>query len=289
MASAKEWEQSGAFFPFQNHSIFFKKETSEKECLLLIHGYPTSSFDFHLVWEELKKEFSVFTIDMIGFGFSDKPFSFPYSVSAQADCFEEFFQTQNLKKFHILAHDYGVTIAQELLARYDEQKNNPKYEILSVCFLNGGLFPETHKARPIQKLLMSPIGFMISKLSSQKTFQKTFSEVFGPNTKPTLEELQVYWEIICRKKGHYILYKHIRYIEERKRFRSRWVGILQKTSVPIFLINGPKDPVSGIHMTKRYQELIPNPKVFLLGDSIGHYPQVEDPKGVLQYFLGFHS
>jgi len=41
-------------------------------------------------------------------------------------------------------------------------------------------------------------------------------------------------------------------------------------------------------MVARYRELVPNPDVVVL-DGIGHYPQVEDPPGVVRALLAFHE
>jgi pimeloyl-ACP methyl ester carboxylesterase len=62
---------------------------------------------------------------------------------------------------------------------------------------------------------------------------------------------------------------------------------MRETSVPMRFIDGPCDPNSGRHMADRYSELIPKPDVVLLGDDIGHWPQIEDPQGVLTHFLEF--
>ena len=78
----------------------------------------------------------------------------------------------------------------------------------------------------------------------------------------------------------------IRYIDERTRFRQRWVGALQSSTIPLRLIAGPEDPVAGRHMADRYRELVPNAEVVLL-DGIGHYPQLEDSRGVLRAVLAF--
>ena len=61
---------------------------------------------------------------------------------------------------HVLAHDYGDTVTQELLARYDERQltGGAGPELASVCLLNGGLFPEVHRALLAQRLLLSPLG-----------------------------------------------------------------------------------------------------------------------------------
>ena len=63
---------------------------------------------------------------------------------------------------------------------------------------------------------------------------------------------------------------------------------MQETHIPMRLINGLDDPVSGKHALERYKELIPNADVVEL-EGIGHYPQVEAPGAVLSAFLEFHK
>src|SRR6185503_9627155 len=101
------------------------------------------------------------------------------------------------------------------------------------------------------------------------------------------QELAEFWGLIRRDGGHRIMHKLIRYMPERIKHRERWVGALQKTRVPLRVIDGADDPVSGAHMVARYRELVPDPDAVLL-PGIGHYPQVEDPQGVLKAFFDFH-
>ena len=79
----------------------------------------------------------------------------------------------------------------------------------------------------------------------------------------------------------------MRYILDRREHRERWLAAMQRTAVPLRVINGPEDPVSGAHMVARYRELIPNPDTVSL-PGIGHYPQVEAPQAVLDAFFDFH-
>lgn len=283
-----EWKESGNYFDFQGYKIFYKTEGSGFP-LLCIHGFPTASFDWSPIWNELTKRFQVITLDMIGFGFSDKPKNFNYSIHTQADVYETLLKFLKVKQAHIFAHDYGVTVCQELLARFNSrlQKNDDQLMLHSICFLNGGLFPEMHRPRLIQKLLLTPIGFILSRFFTKKSFEKSFSEVFGPKTKPTQQELDDFWILICYNEGNLISHKLIRYIPERIEFRERWVNAIIHSKIPIRLINGPFDPVSGIHMAEYYKKIIPNPDIVLLNEGIGHYPQVEDPANVLKYFLEF--
>ena len=285
----KDWNRRGKYFTYRGRSIFYTDE-GEGRFLICIHGFPTSSWDWHLLWPSLIERFRVVAPDMIGFGFSDKPADYDYSIKDQASLHEELLQSLGVDRAHILAHDYGVSVAQELLARYEERKQAGAggLEIESICFLNGGLFPETHRARLIQKLLLGPLGPIISKAISEKSFRRSFSAVFGERTKPSDNELSDFWSIVNYKDGVKISHKIIRYIIDRRENRERWVGAQQKTELPMRLINGPTDPISGAHMAERYRELIPNPDVVLL-QGIGHYPQVEDPEGVLKAFWEFHD
>ncbi len=68
--------------------------------------------------------------------------------------------------------------------------------INSVCFLNGGLFPETHRPALIQKLLLSPIGFVISKLTTKQKLSANLFKIFGQSTPPSTEVINGLWELL---------------------------------------------------------------------------------------------
>jgi pimeloyl-ACP methyl ester carboxylesterase len=282
-----DWRSAGKTFDYNGHAIFYREE-GQGPVLLCIHGFPTASWDWHLLWPQLTQRFRVIALDMIGFGFSAKPPTYPYAIRDQATIHETLLRELGVDFIHILAHDYGDSVAQELLARYEDRRQTSAagIKIESVCFLNGGLFPEAHRARRIQKLLLTPLGPLLSRLTSERRFRRSFAAVFGPNTRPSDEELKAAWSLVAHNGGSKIAHKLIRYIPERRQQRDRWVGVLQQTKVPMRLIDGPADPVSGAHMAARYRELVPNADVVLL-DGIGHYPQIEDPPGVLAAFLEF--
>lgn len=281
------WQETGKVFQYQNYQIFYQ-DSGQGDVLVCVHGFPTSSWDWHYLWPNITAKFRVIAPDMIGFGFSDKPYNYNYSIIDQAILHENLLQSLKINSIRILAHDYGDTVAQELLARYEDRKKQKisGIEIKSVCFLNGGLFPETHRPRLVQKLLISPIGFLIPYLMSQKKFNQTFRDIFGKDTQPSDKELNEFWQIVTSKNGLKISHKLICYMTERKQYRDRWVGVLQETKVPIRLINGGADPISGAHMVERFKQLVPNPDVILL-PTIGHYPQVEDPKNVWKALESF--
>ena len=82
------------------------------------------------------------------------------------------------------------------------------------------------------------------------------------------------------------LRKLLRYIAERRRHRARWVGALQQADVPLALINGLEDPISGRRIVGRWKQLLPTAPVFEL-PGVGHYPQVEASDDVVAAYLKF--
>lgn len=286
MIDTRSWYQRGYNVELNGHQIFAIDEgPKHASCVLLIHGFPTSSWDWCKIWEPLTRDFRVITIDMLGFGFSAKPKGHAYNIMEQADIVEAFIQHSQLQEFHVFAHDYGDTVAQELLARQNQQRGVGRW--LSLCLLNGGLFPETHRAVLNQKILLSRVGFLMTKLMSQKQFNKTIQGVFGPNTQASNAELDGFWELMNFNDGRQNFHKLIHYINDRRKNRDRWVKALAEALIPVALINGSSDPVSGKHMVARYLELLGEPDYLVELDAIGHWPQVEAPEQVHRHYLEF--
>lgn len=285
--SFSRWRDTGHRFDFNTHSIFYQRHGQGATALLLIHGFPTASWDWEPVWPTLCAQFEhVLAPDLLGFGFSAKPPRHRYSLMEQADLCEALLAHCGVTSVHVLAHDYGVSVAQELLARHLERQGQGVH-LQSVVLLNGGLFPETHRPTGMQKLMRTPLGPLLALLIRERGFGRALARVFGPQTKPTPIELHDFWRLVAQNQGPRAMPRLIRYIDERRKHRERWVGALIRTRVPLRLINGPEDPVSGAHMARRYEELVPNADVVLL-PGIGHYPQVEAPDRMLAAFSDFH-
>ncbi len=287
---ALAWKAAGSFFEWKKRKLFYRVG-GEGEPILLLHGFPTSSWDWKDIWENLSHDYKLLSFDYLGFGFSDKPKGGHYSIFEYANQAEDFLQELGIDKVHILAHDLGDTVAQELIARYREKLSGQRIggpEIASVFLLNGGIFPETHRPRTVQKLLNGPLGFLFSRLVNKSSFKKSFSDIFGPETKPSQEELDGFWECVSSGGGNYIYHKLIRYMRERKIFRERWVGSILDCPVPFAFADGLADPVSGKHVVDRLREFRPDATIYEF-PGIGHYPQTEAPDQVLKAYAKFRT
>lgn len=278
-----EWQRRGMQFCYAGLPVFFLDE-GDGDALLLVHGFPTCSWDWHRLWQPLSQRYRVIAADMLGFGLSAKPAGHPYSIFDQASLLESLLAERNVERVHILAHDYGDTVAQELLARAAEGRLSLRIE--SVCLLNGGIFPEAQRPLMIQKLLAGPAGALIGRLLSRRSFERSMRGIFGHASQPTHEELAIMWFFISHNQGRRVVHRVIRYLHERARFRERWVTALAGADCPRRFIVGMADPVSGSAMAAKYRALLSRSDLIEL-DGIGHYPQLEAPQMVLASVLDF--
>jgi pimeloyl-ACP methyl ester carboxylesterase len=291
-AQLEDWRSRGHSFDYLGFEVFFRQQGAGP-VLLLIHGYPFSSFDWHPIWPALTERFTVIAPDMLGMGFSAKPVEYEYSVHDHADTHEALLQHLGVPECHVLAHDIGDSVAQELLSRHEDREDGSRpYDISSITWLNGGMFIEAYQPRLIQTLTAkTPLGALFAKYPgvflSDRVLRRAINEVFGPNTRPSDELWQQFSEILDYNDGRRVMHKVGRFIIDRYHHRNRWVRAMRETSLPMRLIDGPCDPNSGRHMADRYAQLIPEPDVVLLGDDVGHWPQIEDPQAVLTHFLEF--
>lgn len=288
MRSPERWTKNAKMLMAGGRRLAYwtsEERNEEKPWLLLIHGYPTSSWDWSFLWDGLRPHFRLAAMDMLGFGLSEKPRDVDYAIAMQADFQEALLAHLGAGAAHVFTHDYGNTVGQELLAR--ENEGALSFSIRSMAFLNGGLFPEQHRARPIQKLGLTPLGFLLGLLLTEAKLRKSFDEIYGPQTKASDEEIAAHWSFITANGGKRVLHKLLSYIPQRRANRARWVGALQAARVPLRLIDGGADPVSGAHLYHYYKEQVPNADAVLF-ETIGHYPHTEAPDRVLAAFLDFH-
>ncbi|KAI2547930.1 MEST isoform 4 [Pan troglodytes] len=255
------WKSSGKFFTYKGLRIFYQDSVGvvgSPEIVVLLHGFPTSSYDWYKIWEGLTLRFHrVIALDFLGFGFSDKPRPHHYSIFEQASIVEALLRHLGLqnRRINLLSHDYGDIVAQELLYRY-KQNRSGRLTIKSLCLSNGGIFPETHRPLLLQKLLKD--GGVLSPILTRLMNFFVFSRGL------------------------------LQYINQRKKFRRRWVGALASVTIPIHFIYGPLDPVNPYpEFLELYRKTLPRSTVSILDDHISHYPQLEDPMGFLNAYMGF--
>jgi pimeloyl-ACP methyl ester carboxylesterase len=263
------WQQEGHYFSWLGHRIFYRMTGSGRP-LLLIHGYPVSSYDWHKVWPKLAAHFTLIAPDMLGLGFSDKPRQYAYTIENHAQMHKALLAHLGISKCAVVAYDLGVSVAQEMLAA--RPKSLP--EIMDITFLNGGICPEAYRPRWIQKLLASTFGDWLGPRIPKPIFNKTLRKLFGTSTQPSAELLADFWDLYSHAEGRFINHLVGRFWQDRLAQRDRLVGATTSAQIPMRLINGAADPNSGWHMAMAFHQIMPSVQVIKL-DGIGHWPQIE--------------
>ena len=284
-ADLQDYQSRATWFVCHSHKLayWYHQVDIHRPTILFIHGFPSASWDWHHQWGALASDYNLLAMDMLGFGLSDKPKKHRYSLVEQADLLGGLLAELNIQRCHLLAHDYGDSVAQEMLFRMESRQ--AAYTITSTTFLNGGLFSESHRPLLTQKLLKSAFGPLLTRLLSRNSLHKSFCKIFGPHSPPSSEDVDVLWQLLSHHQGTRVMPALLSYIDERITRRELWLKAMQHTQVPLFFINGALDPISGEHMRKRYIELIPNALTHSL--PVGHYPQLEAPHQVNQAFAQF--
>lgn len=285
-----EYRKRAEYLGYQGHSIAFwqqRNQNIQSEFLLFIHGFPSASWDWFPQWQYFSNNYSMIALDMLGFGLSDKPVRHRYSLLEQADIIEHLCQHLKISKVNIVAHDYGDSVAQELLSR--QKAAALSFHIDKLCWLNGGLFAESHRPLFTQRLLHSWLGPIIVKCLTKTSLKKSFIKIFGPLTPPKEEDLTAIWALIEHNKGARVMPKLLNYLDERRIHRDRWVQAMQyyadNGAVRLCFVNGRYDPISGDHMLGQFMRLLPRVETHRL--DVGHYPQLEAQNEVNRVLVNF--
>jgi pimeloyl-ACP methyl ester carboxylesterase len=283
MESVQTWRASGTELETPDGRVFcVRRGGGDATPVVLLHGFPTSSWDFAGIIDTLGATRSVVAFDFLGFGLSDKPEGFGYSLLEQADIATLVLRAQGLHRVHVIAHDMGTSVTTELLAR--RERGLLPFEIASVTLMNDSVHIEMSQLTIGQRLLRSPIGSLFARASTRRTFGAQIGRVFA---KPVADaEVDAMWELLSREQGTRRMPKLIGYIDERYRFERRWIGALERLDLPTLIAWGEKDPVAILPIAHRLAKEIRGAKLVTWPD-LGHYPQVEDPSLVADTLASF--
>jgi pimeloyl-ACP methyl ester carboxylesterase len=127
---ARDWYQGGDYFEWTSTTednngtrvnVFYRTWGDESNPkLVLIHGFPNSSFDYYKMIPFLEDDYHIATLDFPGSGFSDKPLDgFNYMLAENAEIVDHFVrEVVGFEDFALFTHDRGVSIGLAFLGNY---------------------------------------------------------------------------------------------------------------------------------------------------------------------------
>ena len=286
-AAVEEWRARGRMMRVRGLDVFCVDEGSGDETILILHGFPTSSHDWSRVWEALTARRRVITFDFPGYGLSAKPADYSYSLLEQADVAEILLRELGVERAHVVAHDMGTSVATELCARHEAKLLH--FALDRLVLMNGSVHAELAHLTTAQKLLRRDvIGPLFARVANATTFRLQMRRVLGRNQALSDEDLDDQFALMRHDQGNLRMPKLMGYYDERVRFRRRWIGALERFDRPALILWGRLDPVAVPAIAEALARETPGAKLVWM-DELGHYPQLEDPRRVveeIERFLG---
>ena len=282
---AEAWFEGGDYFEWTSTTknnqqakvdVFYRTFGSkDKPQLLMVHGFPNSSFDFYKLVPLLENDFHIAVLDFPGSGFSDKPVpNFSYMLEENAEILDYF--VKNIIKFNnfaIYTHDRGVSIGLAFLGHYLDTKP-AEYRINYHFLSNSGMFLPLANLMPMQTALLDPVrgNALIQARKSVPRMTKGDPEAIA------------YADIFKFKDGDSALIHVARYLLERAENELRWLNNLSRSDIPVAYLWGLLDDINPVRISNHVWNTYLNDRdaesTYWLLPTAGHYPQREKPNEV---------
>ncbi|HWB69348.1 MAG TPA: alpha/beta fold hydrolase [Solirubrobacterales bacterium] len=272
----ESWRRAGTIEDVLGHDLYVHRAEGEGPLLLLLHGFPSSSYDWRRLLA-LRPGRAALAFDCLGYGLSEKPRDHVYALAGHADAAEELVRRAGSPPVFVVGHDMGTSVATELMAR--DLRNELSIDLRGILLFNGSML--LHLARPTvgQRLLRSPLGAQFARLTTERGFRAQFSRVFSAEHPLSAEEAADQWCLLAHNGGRRIGHLLVHYMAERERFTERWHGALRNWPGPLTLTWGLLDPVARVAVLDGLRELRPGVEV-IEQPGLAHYPQIEDPAAI---------
>ncbi|MFE1664358.1 alpha/beta fold hydrolase [Microbacterium sp. P02] len=270
-----EWAATGRWETVNGHRIFVRRTGGNGPLVVLLHGYPSSSYDWRGILPALESTgASILAFDFLGFGLSDKPTDVIYSLKTQADIVETLIAGQPAL---LIAHDLGDSVATELMAR--DIDRSLTFILNGVMMTNSSVVIGKANLTAAQKLLRGRWGPLLARLISPKVIRKQLAGVFSAEHPLTKDEGDDQWSLLAHNGGDKIIDKLSYFNRERVELADRWEGAIRNWPGRLSVGWGGQDHISGEPVLNAIISLNPRADV-TRWPELGHFPQIEDPTAV---------
>lgn len=250
-------------------------EEGTGEPLLLIHTIGQSLYTWRGMFNSLSAHYRVLAIDLPGFGYSDRPDTFGFTVEDYADVIGLFLDAMGIESTHIAAFSMGAAYATSFALTHPERVGR------LVMISPGGITGEMPVA---VRMIDSPIfGIAASMLYNYKTVEKLLNDAVFDLTNITGEVVQEYYRPIADGLSRRSVRKALQYFDDETVMAG-----LRSLAVPVLMLVGSEDkwhPVQGAS-TALFHSAISNCGYAVIRNA-GHLMHEEKPERVVDAILEF--
>ena len=295
MNRAGAWRDKGNYFSWGPRSAdaaevqVFHVELGDADAppLVLVHGFPTSSIDWFEVAERLSDRYRVCAMDFPGFGFSDKPLGWGYSLMRDAEVLEYYAaEVLGLESMIMLAHDRGSSVAM-LHTTSGESRVNLEHLVIT----NGNIFlPLSNLTRAQRLMLDQATGpAVLAQVTPEQLALGMGQTTYTPPRGADDPEIEALTAIFSHGEGVKVLHETIQYLVERSQDEASWLEALAASEVPTTFIWGVYDTVSPprvvSYVWNEYMMKKPGRNSLYFIPDANHYLQNDQPEALVETFL----
>ncbi len=247
--------------------------------LLLIHGYTASTYVWRTAAPLLANEnFHVVAVDLLGFGYSDKPASFEYTIAAQARIVERLMNRLGIGRAIIVGSSYGGAVASTLALDYPER--------VEKLVLTGSVCNDEILQNPILRLGSIPlVGEILAPflLDSKLVSKARMKQTLAPESHHliTTERVESLMRPLKAKDAH-----HSVLASARNWDANRIQADAHLINQPTLLIWGENDAIVPVRNGECLYDSMLNSRFVVLKDC-GHLPQEEKPEKFVELVSEF--
>jgi pimeloyl-ACP methyl ester carboxylesterase len=244
--------------------------------LVLIHGFLVSHRQWDLVRRRLAQSFTVYAVDLPGFGESERPAHFPYTMQSFSDLVAVLLDLLGLSRVRLMGHSMGGGVALNLAGCLPERVDR-------VVAVDPALYPFP---APLEaRIALFPVvgEVVFKRLFGRRDMQRYFRRhVYLDPTLPSEEMLQFYWERLNRPGGRHAAYQALRTLDNL----ASLAGVPRRVRCPVQIVWGEHDRITPLAHGWRLEQEIERSKLFTIGGS-GHAPMEERPREFCDVVLPF--
>ncbi len=269
---------TGAYWQWRGHSIHYVQageQRSHKPPLLLVHGFGASTDHWRKNIAELRKDFAVWAIDLLGFGRSAKP-NIEYSGNLWRDQLQDFI-TEVIGKPAVLA---GNSLGGYASLRVAAQC--PESAVGLILLNSAGPFTENKTAKPnLLNKVMRWVFFqswgsylLFQYVRRKKTIRKTLEKVYSDRAAVTDRLVEEIYRPSCDK-GALEVFASIFKTPQGEKVDV----LLQQLTCPLLMLWGEEDPwINAQERGAKFRQYYPKLTEYYL--KAGHCPHDEIPEQV---------
>lgn len=275
--STVKWSDVGQLVANSDHSDFIEidgirihfQDFGEESAatIIMIHGYAASTHAWSICAPRLAEEgYRVITIDLVGFGFSEKPKWFDYTIDAQARMVERFMDRLGIGRATIVGSSYGGAVAATLALDYPER--------VEKLGLVAAVINDDQLEHPLMQLAAMPaVAEIVTPflLDSRSYITAKLKTIFAPANHDmiTPERISAFHRPLKAADAHHSVVATSRGWSANRIEKD--LGLIKQ---PTLIVWGDQDQIVPLaNGAKLYQEIL-NSRFFVFKEC-GHIPQEE--------------